>query len=410
MVVCRVDRGCSVPHTRSLKDNFKYCGMFRLNMKKRFLLLFFLLIYISGCATQVSETPLEPVQEETNIVVGEATAIPEESPPIDVTLNQSAVQETEVQEIKVQKPACSRKFSPQFKAAPYYEGHLFDAHFHLPPAFQDEHDVGWRMPVLDQEITIEQILCFFEKEQVTSAFLFYMWNAENLDGSIQDAAALKKQLPTGVRLFLSPLELEADTLDKIVTTHPSLFDGFGEITFYDPERLEATPDDPVSLEIYQVAAREMLVVMFHPGDNQREKVEKAVQKNPSVKFLLHGYESEDYITELMDKYPNLYYSIDSATLYPFDGIFMFGPQEKFISRFKKDFNSNLNSKVKKWKPRIEKHPDRFMWGTDRATDWHFSEEISMLFEEFARAFIGQLDPAVQEKFAYKNAERLIDED
>ena len=64
--------------------------------------------------------------------------------------------------------------------------------------------------------------------------------------------------------------------------------------------------------------------------------------------------------------------------------------------------------MKKWKNRIEQHPDQFMWGTDRAADWHFDEEISILVEEFARAFTGRLSPEVQEKFAYKNAERLIE--
>ena len=32
-----------------------------------------------------------------------------------------------------------------------------------------------------------------------------------------------------------------------------------------------------------------------------------------------------------------------------------------------------------------------------------------LIEESARSFIGQLDPSVQEKFAYKNAEKLLQE-
>ena len=68
----------------------------------------------------------------------------------------------------------------------------------------------------------------------------------------------------------------------------------------------------------------------------------------------------------------------------------------------------LNEAVKKWKAKIERHPDRFMWGTDRAYKWHYDEEVSVLLEEFGRAFIGRLDPDVQEKFAYKNAESLLE--
>jgi hypothetical protein len=48
-----------------------------------------------------------------------------------------------------------------------------------------------------------------------------------------------------------------------------------------------------------------------------------------------------------------------------------------------------------------------MWGTDRAADWHHNEEISILIEEFTRAFTGRLSPEVQEKYAYKNAEGLL---
>ncbi|MEK7503672.1 MAG: hypothetical protein AAB577_01675, partial [Patescibacteria group bacterium] len=121
----------------------------------------------------------------------------------------------------------------------------------------------------------------------------------------------------------------------------------------------------------------------------------------------HGFQAEDYIIDLMDRYPNVYFSIDSAVLYPMMGLFISGPKEQFVSKFKQDFDLILNQKINKWKERIKKHPDRFMWGTDRGMKWHFDEEISLLFEEFARAFIARLDSEVQENYAYKNAEKLL---
>ncbi len=388
-------------------------------MKKIILLsLLVIFIFLAGCAQPVTEQAAseQSMAEREVESPSERILVPIREPSPNQSLSDSpeltgAAQENIIMADSASATAaststCSRLFSPQFQAEPYYTGKLFDAHFHFPPAFEDE-DEGWRMPVLGKEITLSDILCYFEKEQVKGSFMFYMWDAEDMEGSIQDAVEMKTKLPADVRLFLAPLEMAADELDPIVTKNPGVFDGFGEITFYDPERSGATPDDPVSLEIYQLAAREGLVVMFHPGANQRTKVENALQNNPSTTFLLHGYESEDYITELMDKYPNVYYSIDSATLYHFDGIFMSGPKFTFVSKFKKDFDTTLNNKVNKWKSRIEKHPDRFMWGTDRATDWHYNEEISTLFEEFARAFIGRLDPSVQERYAYKNAESLL---
>src|SRR3989344_6232899 len=95
------------------------------------------LVILVGCAQEVEIPPSVPEE-----IVEEATTIPEKSKPIegeannltdiipqqqDVTVNQPAMQET-----KVQEPKCSREFSPQFNAGPYYSGPLFDAHFHMP--------------------------------------------------------------------------------------------------------------------------------------------------------------------------------------------------------------------------------------------------------------------------------------
>lgn len=392
-------------------------------MKKIFLLVLLIFSFVLiGCA--VEEVP-ETIKEGP--LVEETTEIPDESPPIerdanltditppqqDVTLNQSIVQET-----KVQEPTCSREFSPQFNAEPYYSGPLFDAHFHMPPTWEEqdpEPDWPWRPPVLGKEITLSQILCYFDKEKVTGAITFNIgeYEYENLEQSIQDMAERKKQLPEGVHLFLIPSELGAEELDEIVTSHQGVFDGFGEISHYSPERDGQTPDDPVSLEMYNVAAKHGLIVMFHPGKNQRSKVENALQKNPDVKFLLHGPEAEDYITDLIKKYPNVYYSIDTLLirlpnpLRPL--MYTVSGKEEFKLTFTENFDVILNRAVKDWKEKIEQHPDRFMWGTDKYTDWHFNEEMSILVEEFARAFIGRLSPEVQEKYAYKNAERLIEE-
>ncbi|MEK6869287.1 MAG: amidohydrolase family protein, partial [Nanoarchaeota archaeon] len=314
-----------------------------------------------------------------------------------------------IQETVAQK--CSREFSPQFDAAPYYSGPLFDAHFHMPPTYDEEPEKDWRYPIWGKEITLPQILCTFDKEKVRGAITFNFWEYENLEQSIQDTAEMKKQLPIGIHLFLIPSELLAEELDEIVTSYKGVYDGFGEIVFYDPERPGATPDDPVSLEINEVAAKHGLIVMFHPGKNQRSKTENALQRNPDTKFLLHGPEAEDYITDLIKKYPNVYYSIDTILIRlpnsPGPLMYTVSGKEEYKLKFTQNFDAMLNDAVKKWKNRIEQHPDRFMWGTDRAADWHHNEEISILVEEFTRAFIGRLHADAQEKYAYQNAERMM---
>ncbi|MBI1970331.1 amidohydrolase family protein [Candidatus Woesearchaeota archaeon] len=397
-------------------------------MKKRTVAaLLVLTLILMGCLNiEQNRGPL-PEQQQDTLGTGQ-TATPEEPPPI--TVNEKKTQEipsqgqdeeqnigkvavitsspTKDNEENTQKQqTCSRVFSPQFNAQPYYTGPLFDAHFHLPNTF-DEPDNGWRQPVLGEEVTLEQISCFFDKEHVIGTIAFFLWEYEHLDRSLQIAADIKKQWSKEFYLFLIPSELEADELDQKITSYPGVFDGFGEIVFYDPERPGATPDDKISLEINDVAEKHKFIVMFHPDDGQRRKVENAIQHNPNVRFLIHGHESAEYISELMGKYPNVYFSLDSATLYPIKGVFIYGPKERFVSQFRKDFNTLLNSAVITWKGPIEQYPDRFIWGTDRAADWHFDEETSMLFEEFARAFIGKLPPDVQEKYAYKNAEKLLE--
>ena len=89
-------------------------------------------------------------------------------------------------------------------------------------------------------------------------------------------------------------------------------------------------------------------------------------------------------------------------------MFRFGEKQKFIEAMEKDWDIMLAQAVRQYRPLIEKYPDRFMWGTDRADiAWNYDADVGMLLAKYGRAFIGRLDPAVQERFAYKNAERLI---
>ena len=143
---------------------------------------------------------------------------------------------------------------------------------------------------------------------------------------------------------------------------------------------------------------------------KESSIENALQKNSNVTFLIHGPEIENSISGIIDRHPNARYSIDAILLRvgsPGGLLYTAGSKENFISIFNQNFNAMLTSAVNDWKAKIEQYPDKYMWGTDRSDAWMFDEEVSVLLEEFGRAFIGRLDPAVQEKFAYKNAERLL---
>ena len=115
--------------------------------------------------------------------------------------------------------------------------------------------------------------------------------------------------------------------------------------------------------------------------------------------------------KLMETHDNLYYSLDAELTFIF-GYHTIqdnnGPtKEEFLDFTKKNFDPLLGEGLTAWKTLIEEHPDQFTWGSDRWFTWHFDPEVGALLEEFSRSFIGRLDPAVQEKFAYKNAENMI---
>lgn len=317
------------------------------------------------------------------------------------------------------RQTCSRTFTPQFNDPPYYMGPLFDDHFHLPvPAgIPAPKMMGVSMPVLEKDVTMEQILCHFDEEKTESAVAFYtsstfpflpdfMYNNKKM----LNAPVLKQQVGNRLHLFLEPSGFDGAKLDALLSANPGVFDGIGEIALY---ATGGKPDDPSMMDIFKVADKYHIPVMFHPGMNELQNTENAAKAFPNVKMMLHGFQTAsdvvgmDGLDRLMATYPNIYFSIDSATLYAYQGRFVTATEDEFDSMFERDFNKNLNEQLRLWEPLLEKYPDRFSWGTDRFSTWHYSEKTSRLFEEFARAFIGRLPKDVQAKYAYQNAEALF---
>lgn len=297
--------------------------------------------------------------------------------------------------------SCHREFSPQFSTKPYYTGQFFDAHFHLPPTFEMTKD-GFRFPILNKDIGFREILCLFDKEKTRGAIIFFEPDEMNLKNSIKNLRELKDFAKDyEFRWFLTPRDLVPETIREIIEENEGLFRGIGEMAFY--ELPGKTPSDVTLSQIYRIAEKHNLVVMLHPARYQNEETESALRENPNVKFLIHGYETESSIPSLIARYDNVYYSLDSANL------FLLSPRDKFISYFRGNFDSILSRKVSKWKELIERYPTRFLLGTDRFVDWQFDEEAIILTEEFFRAFVGRLNVATQDQFAYKNAKAIFNQ-
>ena len=323
--------------------------------------------------------------------------------------------------ITVHQSVCSRIFSPKYSVGPHYTGPLFDAHLHMPtlidiskvdPNKLEGHgaDIAGHI-VVDRDAELDKLLCNFEREKVRGAIGFTIGEAELLAETLSGAKSMKAKVGSRVDLFLTPASFNAGILNNIIAGNKNLFAGFGEMAFYHPSYIGTPPDAPSVMQIYEVARKHNIMVMMHPNARQESAIENAVKQNPNIKFLLHGPETENTIHGIIGKYPNVYYSIDTILIrlpsVPGPLMYMVGGKDEFKAKFAQNYTAMLSNSVNQWKAKIEQYPDRYMWGTDRSDPWTYDEDMSALIEEFARDFIAELDPAVQENFAYKNAEKLF---
>lgn len=325
----------------------------------------------------------------------------------------------ELKEVECDKAPKQRQFS----SAQYYNGPLIDAHLHMPFTFEVPKAIyqqaDWDGPILEKEVAAGSIICGFDKEKTSSAFGFYVVPSLLKGHALNLIKQVEQQHSGRITPFLMPthvsgLDLKPEEAEEILNSNKGLFKGYGEIAFYKGSFKGISPDDSSLLEIYKIADKHNLIVMMHPDNGQRQAIERILKEYPNVEFLFHGEQIRPYAAEIVGKYPNAYYSIDtdlSDIPNDFQSVSLYGSgnKEKFISDFKRDYSIVFDSAVKTWKATIEKHPDKFLWGTDRAYDWHFDADVGALLEETSRSFIGQLSPEVQEKFAYKNAEMLLQE-
>ena len=306
----------------------------------------------------------------------------------------------------------------EFSKSPYYEGSLIDSHVHMPVSSKIVSSVaiqsGFDDMPYEGDIPIDSIACIFGKEGIKATFGFFIMPNAALSSSVRSAENAKEKHPKEIMPFFMPppitsLHPSAADVANTIRSNKGLFKGIGELAIYHyPSGVQ--PDDVYFLDLYKIANEQNLIIMMHPPPNQQQVVEDIVKSYPNVTFLFHGEES---MVNLIGKYPNTYFTIDAGEtqIYGYDVQHMNKKptKEEWLAHFRKNFDLNLDNSVNKWKKTIEKYPDRFLWGTDRWYSWHFDPEVGGLIEEFSRSFIGQLDPAVQEKFAYKNAERMLEE-
>lgn len=327
---------------------------------------------------------------------------------------------------------CPAVPAPEYPAG-YYTGPLIDTHLHMPQLddeFGGPDDSGGGdvvggvdadqyneiseedRPLLGKTVTVDQVACTLKQEGTKQAFTFFPVFPESPGPLIDVAQQTKLRHGSLFTPFIQSTSqeistVEAEILEQMLALVPGLFDGFGEVGDSPTEPINPPPDAPIYIGDFEVAQAHGLLVWFHPGIGHHENLARAAQQFPDVKFLVHGDFVRPYIGDLMAENPNIYFTANDI----FDEVipmFRFGAKQDFVDAMRQNWDAMLDQAVEMYSDLIDTYPDRFMWGTDRADIvWNYDADLGMLLSEYGRDFIGRLDPSVQEKFAYLNAESLL---
>ena len=311
----------------------------------------------------------------------------------------------------------------------YYKGPLIDTHLHLPAIpdsvpeegeeenynYEDNEDGAFGGPaaILGVNVKISEIACSLQREGTTKNFAFFPIYPEITEQSLEITKKTMEQYPDFFTPFIMPPTedtptVEADVLEKMLAVYPGLFQGYGEVGSSPTEPKNPPPDDPLYLDNYKLARRHHLMVYYHPGKGQADNWNRVLQQHPDITFIVHADEIEEDIDSLMTKYPNIYFTANPQFHQHFLLYVGGKSKEDFLKAAERDFNDLIEKDLRRWETLIKRHPDRFMWGTDRGDAvWNYDTEVGLFLVKYGRAFIGKFDPEVQEMVAYKNAERLF---
>ncbi len=327
-----------------------------------------------------------------------------------------------------QTRACPPSFSPTMEAGPYYDGELLDSHLHLPTASKAVSEasikVGQPTPAWDSELDLKYLDCLLGREGTSRVYGFHLLTKFSVNAEVNKAKEIEKQYPGMIVHFLMPtminsvIDPSVSSIKKALEENPGLFSGMGELKMFDGKE----PDDPYVLALLDLAREYNLIVMMHPFNHHKADVEKIVQRYNDVIFIFHGMDhiseggnapvidNREWLKELIANNDNVYYSIRGN--FPTYGwlkrhMGTAVPKEELLPHLKSKLSESVERGVSWSKDVIEAYPERFLYETDRQFRPHYDKEISALIEEYSRAFIGRLDPSVQERFAHKNAEKLL---
>ena len=320
-----------------------------------------------------------------------------------------------------------------------YDGPLFDAHAHLVGSKDSKHTYAEDDRLHINQERADDIFTALEKENIIGMIGFlpvtheYFVNDNSFNQPYHDGTLSVVNRPDNKIIpFLHPSSAIgippdehghklADFIERNVERSEIQFKGIGEIHTSYPQT-DSYEDmrmvDPVMLDLYDYSAANDLIVMIHPELADMEDVHTALAHNPNTIFLLHGIIDSgdggqpiaDILDSLFERHPNVYFSVDAALMlgYSLMDSCMYD-KEQFLANLQSQpsYDAILASSIAFWKPVIDAHPMRMMWGTDFYYWWHYDPDVIHEVARFGRDFIAQLNPEAQEMFAYRNAVEML---
>jgi len=417
---------------------------------KILLLLLFLLgvIFLSSCSIneQIQENKeiIEPIDIEPKEIVVEKPAELENKSQITLEPEQPEriiSPEEQVWRNRIESAlaptSCPDVSKPEYPSS-YYQGPLTDTHLHIPsiPDWSAEEDkemqgqvlegrFGGPQALLGWNVKMSEIACTIKREGTHKNFAFFpAYEGEISLSQLEMWDRTMQEYPEQFTPFIMSSgndgdpngfpTVDAETLKEMLAVYPNLFQGYGEIGLYARENggsPELPPDSLRLQQIYPIIKQHKLVVYFHLGDGHKDNFEKVLKQHPEITFVWHGDQlTVNEVKDILSKHPNAYYGIDEF----FGGereifeLYVGKSKEKYLETANKNFDKIINQAISHWKSLIEQYPDQVTWGTDRGDAvWNYDQDVGQMQVKIARAFIGKLKPEVQEKFAYKNAEKLL---
>lgn len=205
-----------------------------------------------------------------------------------------------------------------------------------------------------------------------------------------------------------PAQLTIPKIDKVYKGREKVFFGVGEIGFYQGPLVGTSLSQDPWPAIFEYAAKENLILMFHPTEKEANDLEKMLSQYPNTKVILHGFESLNTgrVGKWLRSYKNFHFTYDVATM--LDGyLYRVQNATDFIAWYEANKKQYIASVRGRLLPLLEAAPDRVMWGTDVVASWHTESEVYSRLMEFSKELVDSLPLQYRDNYAHTNAQRIF---